>query len=208
MSDFGCPLAYLQNMVDADALPVEVLNALKENYCDEEGAKDTWDLVEKAELEQAELENAQLKCWATTCQAKVDKLELELAHSKKIEEKFQKERQGQFAKMNKLEEENKKLKNDLRLLGDGYEPRGFVGGIVECEREKRHKAEEELEQYKEELEEAHHQYDLLKEQNKELKLERERDTIAEVRSARDRALSENKKLKAKFEKFKEVLTQE
>ena len=118
MSDFGCPLAYLQNMVDADALPVEVLNALKENYCDEEGAKDTWDLVEKAELEQAELENAQLKCWATTCQAKVDKLELELAHSKKIAEKFQKERQGQFARMNKLEEENKKLKEEVQLFRD------------------------------------------------------------------------------------------
>jgi len=45
----------------------------------------------------------------------------------------------------KLTGENKKLKNDLRLCTDGLIPQGMVGGIVECEREKRHKAEEELE---------------------------------------------------------------
>ncbi len=42
-----------------------------------------------------------------------------------------------------LEEENKKLKNDLRLCADGLIPHGMVGGIVETEREKRKKAEEE-----------------------------------------------------------------
>jgi hypothetical protein len=47
-----------------------------------------------------------------------------------------------------LKEENKKLKNDLRLCADGLIPDGMVGGIVECEREKRHKAEEEVKKYK------------------------------------------------------------
>lgn len=42
-------------------------------------------------------------------------------------------------------EENKKLKNDLRLCADGLIPHGMVGGIVQTEREKRHKAEEEME---------------------------------------------------------------
>jgi hypothetical protein len=51
-----------------------------------------------------------------------------------------------------LKEENKKLKNDLRLCADGLIPDGMVGGIVECEREKRHKAEEENEKLKEENE--------------------------------------------------------
>ena len=49
-----------------------------------------------------------------------------------------------------LEEENKKLKNDLRLCADGLIPHGMVGGIVECEREKRQKAEEENKKLKEE----------------------------------------------------------
>ena len=35
-------------------------------------------------------------------------------------------------------EENKKLKNDLRLCADGLIPDGMVGGIVQTEREKRH----------------------------------------------------------------------
>ncbi len=48
----------------------------------------------------------------------------------------------------KLKEEIKKLKNDLRLCADGLIPQGMVGGIVECEREKRHKAEEENKELK------------------------------------------------------------
>ena len=188
MSDFGCPFAYLQNMVDADALPVEVLNALKENYCDEEGAKDTWDLVEKAELEEAQEEIRELKDkLIEKSTSYLTKCEVDLLKTKKV-----------YA----LEEENKKLLKEISRLED----RAVADYDTRMKEYKQLK--EELEQYKEELEEAHHQYDLLKEENKELKLERERDTIAEVRSARDRALSENKKLKAKFEKFKEVLTQE
>lgn len=87
MSDFGCPLAYLQNMVDADVLPVEVLNALKENYCDEEGAKDTWDLVEKAELEAAQEEIEELKTsLQTTTSYHTDRYELLEDENKKLKE--------------------------------------------------------------------------------------------------------------------------
>jgi hypothetical protein len=44
-----------------------------------------------------------------------------------------------------------KLKNDLRLCADGLIPHGMVGGIVETERELRHKAEEENKELKLEI---------------------------------------------------------
>ena len=58
---------------------------------------------------------------------------------------------GEFDEPDRKEmyEEIKKLKNDLRLCADGLIPPGMVGGIVECEREKRHKAEEEIKKLKE-----------------------------------------------------------
>ena len=51
-----------------------------------------------------------------------------------------------------MEDEIEELKNDLRLCAEGLIPHGMVGGIVECEREKRHKAEEENKNLKEKLE--------------------------------------------------------
>ncbi len=56
-----------------------------------------------------------------------------------------------FKRMKQLEVENKKLKNDLRLCAEGLIPHGMVGGIVQTEREKRHKAEEENKRVKEQL---------------------------------------------------------
>ena len=53
--------------------------------------------------------------------------------------------------MKKLKEENEKLKNDLRLCADGLIPHGMVGGIVQTERELRHKAEKENKKLKEEF---------------------------------------------------------
>jgi chromosome segregation ATPase len=54
-----------------------------------------------------------------------------------------------------MEDEIEELKNDLRLCAEGLIPHGMVGGIVECEREKRHKAEEENKKLKEQLDEQY-----------------------------------------------------
>lgn len=62
-----------------------------------------------------------------------------------------------FKRVKELEVENKKLKNDLRLCAKGLIPHGMVGGIVETEREKRHKAEEENKSLKKECEDLEFQ---------------------------------------------------
>jgi len=61
------------------------------------------------------------------------------------------------ADLKKLKEENKKLKNDLRLCADGLIPHGMVGGIVQTERELRHKAEKENEKLKQQNDYAYKQ---------------------------------------------------
>ncbi len=61
--------------------------------------------------------------------------------------------------IDKLKEEIEELKNDLRLCADGLIPHGMVGGIVETEREKRHKAEKENKKLKKENKELQEHYD-------------------------------------------------
>jgi hypothetical protein len=107
MSDYGCPLAYLQNMVDADALPVEVLNAIKEQTNKTKvvagySLSALWKMNKKQSIPMlfSALEEV------VDLQREIKKLK----DYKRIAEKFEKERQGQFARMYKLEEENKKLK--------------------------------------------------------------------------------------------------
>ena len=103
------------------------------------------------------------------------------------------------------DEEIKKLKE----LTDGIMEEEGTGHILGCNAyEKFCQAMCELNYDEKWISELKEEIKKLKEENKELKLERQRDTIAEVRSARDRAMRENKILKAKFQKFKEVLTQE
>lgn len=158
-----------------------------------------------------------------------------------------------------LQRQIKELKNDLRICADGCIPHGMVGGIVECEREKRHKAEEENKKLEEENKELKAEndnweaddanltkiiyminalddefsvsgvddiYDCikdLKEENEELNEEVNGrvhiEDIAEAFGSDEGEdfdweseiaglVEENKKFKAKIEKFKEVLTQE
>lgn len=70
-----------------------------------------------------------------------------------------------------LLEEVKKLKNDLRLCADGLIPDGMVGGIVECERELRHKAQQENRELKEEIQHKNEKFSEWCVENRELQEE-------------------------------------
>jgi chromosome segregation ATPase len=126
-----------------------------------------------------------------------------------------------------MEDEIEELKNDLRLCAEGLIPHGMVGGIVECEREKRHKAEEENKKLKEQLErergfalqaiitrgkdfqpeidDLKEENEALKEENEELKEELEEKEEEVLLLALPRLEEENKKLKEDNNKLKEEL---
>jgi len=74
-----------------------------------------------------------------------------LAKVKKLKEDCDElfEERESLCSFTELNQEMDKLKDDLRLCAEGLVPHGMVGGIVECEREKRHKAEEENKKLKE-----------------------------------------------------------
>ncbi len=74
-------------------------------------------------------------------------------------EKARKTNMENFAALCEEAKKNEKLKNDLRLCADGLIPDGMVGGIVETEREKRHKAEKENKKLKKENKELQEHYD-------------------------------------------------
>jgi hypothetical protein len=101
-----------------------------------------------------------------------------------------------------IEEENNKMKNDLRLCADGLIPHGMVGGIVETEREKRQKAEEENKKLEERYEKLRQQYeDVCEERNARWSQEQVEEKIYELKV-------ENRKLKDKIEHFKHVLNED
>ena len=105
-----------------------------------------------------------------------------------------------------LKEENKKLKNDLRLCADGLIPDGMVGGIVECEREKRHKAEEENEKLKEENEklkwDCEAGWNRVEHAHKMLKLKEENK---EAEDNLDEEMLKNEKLEVEIKKLKSTI---
>jgi len=233
MADFGCPLAYLQNMVDADALPVEVLNAIKEQ-------------TNKTKVVAGYSLSA---LWKMNKKQSIPMLFAALQEVGDLQREIK-----------KLKEENKKLKNDLRLCAEGLIPHDLIQrGIVETCREKVKELEEEIKKLKEEnwkLQHDHERpmlsyktfhsadsedyigwvkgcgiYQKLEAEVEELKdfsnwenhpalkhkvvldddyYTAHLDEYSELipPAERDQLKEENKKLKAKIEKFKQILTQE
>ena len=98
----------------------------------------------QSQLEQNEDNLASLNFYTEQC-AELKK------ENKKLKEDCNElfEERESLCSFTELNQEMEKLKNDLRLCAEGLVPHGMVGGIVECEREKRHKAEEENKKLKE-----------------------------------------------------------